>query len=193
MAQALISRRSLLQTAALTGAALPLATQAGGHSNRTLDLNKPQDALTAMVKMRASLEAVDSPHWYFGTIYAVLPGKAPIPMVDYEGSEIDYYERQPDGSYRAYGATVSFFRDTKTRKRLDVFDNPITGKRNEVTANSISVKAHYIYSTQGAKRSDDDPAVRRKLHHRRQTQVDGIRRPHLVEYAPTLPRRRPHG
>jgi hypothetical protein len=123
---------------------------------RTLDLNEANDALTAMVKMRASLLPEDSPNWYFGTIYGVLPGKAPVPMVDYEGSEIDYYERQPDGSYKAYGATVSLFRDTKTRKRLETFNNPITGKVNKVEANSISVKAHYVYSTQGAKRSDDD-------------------------------------
>jgi len=108
-----------------------------------------------MVKMRASLLPEDCPNWYFGTIYGVLPGKAPIAMVDYEGSEIDYFERQPDGSYRGYAATVSFFRDTRTRKLLDTFENPITGKVNKVEANSISVRAHYIYSIYGGKRSDD--------------------------------------
>jgi len=151
-----INRRHFLQTAALAGAALPLATTAKSLQARTLDLTQPEDCLTAMVKMRASLEAVDSPNWYFGTIYGVVPGKAPIPMVDYEGSEIDYYERQPDGSYRAYGATVSFFRDTRTRKLLDTFENPVTGKVNKVEPNSISVKAHYIYSIYGSKRSDDE-------------------------------------
>jgi hypothetical protein len=108
-----------------------------------------------MVKMRGSLVAEDVPHWYCGTIYAVLPGKTPVPMVDFEGSEIDYYEKQPNGSYHAYGATASFFRDTRTGKLLDVFDNPITGKRNEVRPNTITVDAHYIYSTHGFKRSDD--------------------------------------
>ena len=104
MTDATLNRRRLLQ-AGLGAAALPTLAQATDRLDRnprlkrTLDLDKPEDALTAMVKMRASLEATDSPHWYFGTIYAVLPGKAPIPMVDYEGSEIDYYERQEDGSY----------------------------------------------------------------------------------------------
>ena len=60
---------------------------------RTLDLELDADALTAMVKMRGSLIAEDVPHWYYGTIYGVLPGEAPLPMVDFEGSEIDYYER----------------------------------------------------------------------------------------------------
>ena len=122
---------------------------------QTLDLDSPEDALTGMVKMRGSLNPEDVPHWYSGTIYAVLPGAAPVPMVDFEGSEIDYYERQPDGSYHAYGATVSFFKDTTSGKLLDVFDNPITGKRNKVQPNSISVKAHYIYAANGFKRSDD--------------------------------------
>jgi len=150
-----LSRRAFTGSLALAALATPFSGTAREKFRRTLDLNDPQDNLTAMVKMRASLEAVDCPHWYFGTIYAVLPGKAPIPMVDYEGSEIDCYEKQPDGSYRAYSATVSFFRDTKTRKRLDTFENPVTGKTNVVRPNSISVKAHYIYSVDGAKRSDD--------------------------------------
>jgi hypothetical protein len=130
---------------------------------RTLNLDDPTDALTAMIKMRGSLKAEDVPHWYYGTIYAVLPGKTPVPLVDFEGSEIDYYERQADGSYHAYGATVSFFRDTKSGKLLKDFDNPITGERNEVRPNSISVKAYYIYSSHGYKRSDDPRPIDRNL------------------------------
>jgi len=150
-----LSRRQVLQLAAASAAALPLAARADTSLRRTLDLARPEDNLTAMIKMRGSLLPEDCPHWYFGTIYAVLPGQAPFPLVDYEGSEIDYYERQPDGSYRAYGATVSFFKDTRTRKWLKTFDNPITGKTVEVQPNTINVRAHYIYSIYGGKRSDD--------------------------------------
>jgi hypothetical protein len=157
MQQPTITRRQLLVGAgavslsaqSITAAAKPAAIK------RTLDLDDPNDALTALIKMRASLIAEDVPNWYFGTIYGVVPGKAPVPMVDYEGSEIDYFERQADGSYLGYAATVSFFRDTRTRKRLTTFQNPITGKVNEVTPNSIKVRAHYIYSIYGEKRSDD--------------------------------------
>lgn len=150
------SRRRFCRTLALASGGLMLPpTFSAASITRTLDLNDPADALTAMVKMRGSLLAEDVPYWYYGTIYGVLPGQAPLPMVDFEGSEIDYYERQPDGSYHAYAATVSFFRDRQTHKRIDYFDNPITGKRNEVRANSISVNAYYIYSINGFKRSDD--------------------------------------
>jgi hypothetical protein len=148
-----LSRRALLGAIAASTAAWRPGTTAPA---RTLDLEDPQDALTAMVKMRGSLEAEDVPQWYYGTIYAVFPNEAPVPLVDFEGSEIDYYQRQPDGSYHAYGATVSFFRNRDTGKRLTEYRNPYTGVRNEVLGNSISVKAHYIYSINGYKRSDDE-------------------------------------
>ncbi len=147
-----LSRRALLGAAA-AGA---LAWRPGATvTHSRLDLDDPQDALTAMVKMRGSLEAEDVPQWYYGTIYAVFPEQAPVPLVDFEGSEIDFYQRQPDGGYYAYGATVSFFRDRDTGKRLTEYRNPFTGARSEVLGNSISVRAHYIYSVNGYKRSDD--------------------------------------
>ena len=75
-----ISRRRLLQAAGAVSLATHVPTRAAGaHSLvRTLDLDDPEDALTAMVKMRASLLPEDCPNWYFGTIYGVLPGKAPV-------------------------------------------------------------------------------------------------------------------
>jgi hypothetical protein len=155
MRTALTTRRNFCRIVATSGMAACLPGIAAGAWKRTLNLDDPRDALTAMVKMRGSLLAEDVPHWYTGTIYAVLPGKTPLPLVDFEGSEIDYYERQPDGSYRAYGATVSFFRDTTSGKLIETFDNPITGKRNTVRPNTISIDAHYIYSVNGLKRSDD--------------------------------------
>jgi len=179
MANEKLDRRKVLAGLAAAGLAAPLSARSQdslsngsmseGTLSRTLDLGIPEDNLTAMIKMRGSLEPEDVPNWYFGTIYAVLPGKAPFPLVDYEGSEIDYYEQQPDGSYRAYGATVSFFRDTRTRELLRTFANPITGKVNEVRPNTINVKAHYIYSIYGGKRSDDErplsdtPVIQDKL------------------------------
>lgn len=150
------SRREVLGWLAGSGLAAIAPTVARAGLRRTLDLAVPADALTAMVKMRGSLLAEDVPHWYYGTIYAVFPGQAPAPLVDFEGSEIDFYQRQPDGSYHAYGATVSFFRDRETGRRLEAYTNPYTGTRQEVLANSIQVKAHYIYSVNGFKRSDDE-------------------------------------
>ncbi|MDH3977966.1 MAG: DUF1838 domain-containing protein [Gammaproteobacteria bacterium] len=153
------SRRGFCRTLAGISAATLFPAAAFSKPGHQLDLSNPEDALTALIKMRGSLAAEDVPHWYYGTIYAVLPGQKPQPMVNFEGSEIDYYERQPDGNYHGYSATVSFFRDTKTGALLKTFDNPITGKRNEVRPNSISVNAYYIYTPQGYKRSDDPTPI----------------------------------
>lgn len=150
------SRRRFISLAAAAGTTALCSPPGVADVRRTLDLQDPDDALTAMIKMRGSLIAEDVPHWYYGTIYAVLPGKSPRPLVDFEGSEIDYYERQPDGSFHAYAATVSFFRDRETRQRIEFFSNPYNGERREVIGNTINVKAHYIYSKYGFKRSDDE-------------------------------------
>jgi len=159
MNRSLHTRRDvcLAMAAGSTTAWLPASGHAG--PSPALDLNDPRDALTALIKMRGSLEAVDVPHWYYGTIYAVLPGRTPFPLVDFEGSEIDYYELQPDGSYHSYASTVSFIRDTRTGDLLESFKNPITGKRNEVRPNTISIDAYYIYSVHGYRRSDDPEPI----------------------------------
>lgn len=149
------SRRSFCLGLAAGSATAMMPARANAERQPILDLTDGDDALTALIKMRGSLVAEDVPYWYYGTIYAVLPGKTPFPLVDFEGSEIDYYERQPDGSYHAYAATASFFRDTHSGQLIDVFDNPITGRRNEVRPNTITVDAHYVYSAKGFKRSDD--------------------------------------
>lgn len=154
-----LARRAFCLSLAAGSVATLLPSAGMAKVKRTLDLTNPADALTAMIKMRGSLEAEDVPYWYYGTIYAVLPGKTPWPMVDFEGSEIDYYERQPDGSYHAWAATASFFRDTQSGALIEYFDNPITGRRNDVQPNTVSVDAHYVYSVNGFKRTDDDRPI----------------------------------
>lgn len=151
-----VARRGLL------GAAAAMITLAAGARRvraapfrRTLDLTKPEDQLTAMVKVKGSLEAEDCPHWYYGTIYGVVPGKTPVPLIELEGSEIDYYQRQPDGSYFQWSKTISYFRDLKTRRYITTFNNPITGKVNEIKPNTINLNAYYIYSTHLFRRSDE--------------------------------------
>ncbi len=156
MSKDIISRRQFCAGLALTGVGAVGCSAIDPALGSKLNLEDPQDALTAMIKMRGSLLAEDVPQWYYGTIYGVFPGESPEPLVDFEGSEIDFYQRQDDGSYHAHAATVSFFRDRRSGKRLTEYTNPYTGARNEVLGNSISVKAHYIYSIHGFKRSDDD-------------------------------------
>jgi len=155
------SRRRWIQGAGFAGlataaATLPATSAEDMDFTRTLDFDDPNQMLTGFIKMRGSLEAVDVPHWYYGTIYAAIPGRQPFPIVEFEGSEIDYYEKQEDGSYYAWAKTASFFKDVRTREYLETWDNPVTGKTVEVKPNTINVgDVHYIYSANGFKRSDD--------------------------------------
>ena len=50
-----LTRRNFLQSATLACTALPATALNAASFRRTLDLNVPEDSLTAMVKMRASL------------------------------------------------------------------------------------------------------------------------------------------
>ena len=155
------TRRIAVQSLGLAGllsgaAALPVVSKAARTVTKTLDLDDPQDIFTAFMKMRGSLDDGDVPHWYYGTMYAAIPGRQPFPLVEFEGSEIDYYEAQEDGSYFAWAKTVSYFKDVRSRQVLEVWDNPVTGKQVQVRPNTINVgDVHYIYSVKGMKRSDD--------------------------------------
>ena len=85
-----------------------------------------------------------------GTIYGMVDGKAPLPLFDLEGSEISYCIPQDDGSYHVHMSTISYFRDYKTRKILTTFENPYTGKTNEVQPNLIEANGRYYdYSVNG--------------------------------------------
>ncbi len=155
-----LARRHLFGFAAGAGMMAALPAAAAIKPRKALfDLTAPADQLTAMVKVRGSLDAEDVPHWYFGTIYGVVPGKAPIAMVELEGSEIDYYIKQADGSYHAYSKTVSYFRDVNTRAYITTLTNPITGKINTIVPNTIEGGKYYIYAVNGFMRSDEKGAV----------------------------------
>lgn len=146
----MLERRSFLLAAtgafvysgtALAAAAREAAQAANSESVASpparLDLNDPADALTAMLRMQGRLDNKDSPWWYFGRIYGLLPGAAPVPLVRYEGLEIMRLTATADGEYAATGVTTSFFMDWRTKDVLDTFANPVSGRTNRVKPNMI--------------------------------------------------------
>ena len=155
-----VTRRHLLRRLGLAGAAGLAGTAALGmerlprprrrNAKQTLDFSDPKDNLTGIVKMAGSLEAEDVPHYYYGTIYGLNDGKPPQPLIDLEGSEISYFHRNDDGSYRGFSNTISIFRDVETRQVLKTWFNPYTAKEVDVTANYLPVTGlYYHYSVKG--------------------------------------------
>ena len=131
------SRRLLVAAAGM--AALPTVVGCSGWSglagaNKIPDLTSRKENLEGMLRMTASLAEEDVPWWFDGTIFGILGENEPKPLVRFEGWEIYWVRPLGDGAYELTGHTVTFFCDVETGKMLDTFDNPYTGKRNNVTA-----------------------------------------------------------
>jgi hypothetical protein len=109
-------------------AAIALSPQA-----KALDLQSEQGSLEAMVKLRCSLDPKQEELlWWSGTLFAQEPGKKAAPLMGFEGYNICRAEKQTDGVWRLYTRELTFYRDLKTGKIIDSWDNPLSGERNEV-------------------------------------------------------------
>jgi hypothetical protein len=154
-----IDRRSFLLAGAgvlaSTGGALAAGRPAGG-----LDLADEADRLTAMMRIQSRLDGRDAPWWYFGRIYGVLPGRAPVPLVRFEGTEIIRLTPTPAGEYAATGVTTSFFQDFHSKAVLEEMVNPVTGRPVRVIPNQIggTSEAAAYYSTRGVRPGRVAPA-----------------------------------
>jgi hypothetical protein len=129
------------------------AQSAGGATGRQLDLGKPEDALTAMLRIQGRLDGRDAPWWYFGRIYGVVEKQAPRLLVRFEGLEIMRVVPTDAGEYAATGVTTSFFQDPRTKAVLEKFENPYTGRTNDVVPNRLGGTPEPImyYSPQGVR------------------------------------------
>ncbi|WP_442683194.1 DUF1838 family protein [Stenotrophomonas sp. JC08] len=98
-----------------------------------LDLQSEAGSLEAMVKLRCSLDPQQEEIlWWAGTLFAQEPGKKAAPLMGFEGYNICRAEKQSDGVWRLYTRELTFYRDLKTGKIIDSWDNPLSGERNEV-------------------------------------------------------------
>lgn len=127
-----ISRRSFIVTSGFAAlAAAPALARVAGVPPRGLpDMDAPANNLQALVRMTASLKEEDVPWWYNGTVYAVVPGENPRPLMGFEGMELYWMSHLADGAYELTGNTVTFFTDLATGGWLERFNNPWTGAVN---------------------------------------------------------------
>ena len=115
-----------LAAALLSAVALPAAA---------LDIESAADAAETMMKLRCSLDPKeDVIAWWKGTLFQqhAEPGKAPVALMGFEGYNICRGEKLEDGTWRLLSRELTFYRDLKTGKILQTWDNPISGERNTV-------------------------------------------------------------
>jgi hypothetical protein len=121
-----------------------------------LDLSKPEDNLTALVKMRCSMDPAEHVvTWWKGTIFAQFPAKAPSAILGFEGYNICRMEPTEDGSWRFISRELSFYRDLKTGALIDSWDNPFTNTSNAV----VQVANDPVNHVFSSKRRDGGPNI----------------------------------
>jgi hypothetical protein len=125
----MLDRRSLLRlfgTAAFGATGIGNAVAAQG-----LDLSRPDDFLTAVIKLRGSIDDRLCMGWVIGTRFAVVDHVA-IPMMGILAGTFSRYRKIRDDAYSAKTLEVAYFTDLDTGRLLETWQNPVTGKVVEV-------------------------------------------------------------
>ena len=118
----------------MAGAQGALPELRNGANPGTVELDTPEANLVGFMRMMASLEEVDVPWWYNGTVYAIQGEEEnPRALFTYEGMELYLITDLGDGSFELTGNTVTFFKDFEGNW-LREYENPFTGKTVEVGA-----------------------------------------------------------
>jgi hypothetical protein len=114
-----------------------------------LDFSKPDDNLTAWVKLVASLESGKETCGFFsGTQYAVIGTQEVIqPLFRIQGFGMSRVTRLPDGRFENLHREVVYYLDPKEDRILETWDNPYTGETVEVfSTHNDPVNSYYATS-----------------------------------------------
>lgn len=124
-----LSRRNLLLagSAALGTAMLPMGLRAADG----LDLNDPLDRLTALVKLRGSLDGSMVMWWMKGVRFGVVDDVV-TPLFGMLIGSFQTVKPMPGKGYQLNMLEMSYFTDLETGKVLDTFTNPYNGNVCEV-------------------------------------------------------------
>lgn len=151
--QATLNRRSALAGfGAMVGASTMLgatALQTGraeAADSLNLDFSKPEDNLTAWVKLASSLEdGKETCGFFSGTQYAVI-GKQEViqPLFRIQGFGMSRVTRLPDGRYENLHREVVYYLDLKKDEILETWYNPYIDETVEVfSTHNDPVNSYY--------------------------------------------------
>lgn len=126
-----LTRRNVLLTggAAAISAASLASAQTSGSQDSLYNFADPKDNLEAFVKVMGNLNGEPVWHSAQGQIYSQRPGEMSIPILAVEGVRWTKFEKTENG-YLMSTRDWSFYKDVKTGKVIDTFENPFTGETN---------------------------------------------------------------
>jgi hypothetical protein len=124
-----------LGAAAFAAPAVAATSPAGAPAKGSLNLDfkKPEDNLTAWVKLVGSLEGKETCGYFSGTQYANTDAQEVIkPLFRFAGFGMSRVTKMPDGRYQNLHREVVYYLDLKEDRIIDTWQNPFTGETVEV-------------------------------------------------------------
>lgn len=122
-------RRRLLAATGALAAAAALPEGAAARPLLDLDLERPEDNLTAWMKIRASAETQDVYLWFTGTLDLAVPGEPIRPIVAVDTILLRRVQRLGEHRYHATDWEASVYRDPQSGEVVDEIENPSTKQR----------------------------------------------------------------
>ena len=99
---------------------------------RAADLNTPEGALMALIRMRGSSDGQQVYADWRTTAWAVVPGQRMRPLFRLDGFNVARMEAQADGGWRMLSREAAYYRDLASGEVLKTWKNPFTGQDNDV-------------------------------------------------------------
>lgn len=161
-----LDRRRLLgiSLGAAVGAVAPVASWASAQATGTtrwtstfLELDPVENLRQAMRIQRSLEDEADILHWYHFIMVAVPVGRAPVPVVRWEGIELSRHVRIGEHRYRMHGHNLSFPRDLESGRFVDAVPNPLTNERVSVPPMALTEDPGQILSPEGSLSLDAAP------------------------------------
>ena len=125
------TRRNILAAATAAAAAptiAPVIAQAAETSALPpIEISTPKEHVRAFLRMLVSLENATVFHMYIGTLEAVLPGRAPVMLVDSTTIIRRQVEVRPEGHHISIWEATVYHRRGESEP-LEAFVNPLNGR-----------------------------------------------------------------
>jgi hypothetical protein len=126
----MLSRRNILAAACTAPAAVAVSKAAPADAASPpppLEFPTPEAHVRAFIKLLASLEAETVFHTYEGTLEALIPGRAPVKLVDSTTVIRRQVEVKPQGHHISIWEATVYHRPGESEP-LDAFVNPLNGR-----------------------------------------------------------------
>ncbi len=131
-----LTRRAVLAAVAATAAPFPAATAGlreplGRVRSEFLHYADPDEQFRQHFRLERDLvdKQGSTLTWYHWVAFVIPEGRAPFPLMRYEGIEYSYFRKVAPLEYRIHAHNLSYVRDLHTGRYIDSIENPLTGRR----------------------------------------------------------------